>query len=311
MKYALACVRADSGALPVLQVDGALYSLPELVPGLITHPERGLLDVLEQWATAEEKIAAAVQRLGATSQPRLVIKGAAEYLAPIQYPTKIICTGTNYYDHLRKDFNVLDFDKTKYDILYFMKHSRALVGSGPSVRYPSQSRQLDWEVELVVVFGKRGRRIAASDALSYVAGYSIGLDLSARDIQFNPRHRKQFDVFAGKSFDDSSPMGPFIVPASSVDPRDLELRLWVNGALKQDSHTREMIWSLQEQISELSQHMTIEPGDVLYTGSPAGVGMASKTFLQVGDRVDAEITGLGKLSVQIIADPDADRARQF
>jgi 2,4-didehydro-3-deoxy-L-rhamnonate hydrolase len=157
------------------------------------------------------------------------------------------------------------------------------------------------------VIAKRGRRIPAEDALSYVGGYAVGLDLTARDLQFNKRQRRQFDLFGGKSFDDSAPLGPVVVPAEFVDPENLGLKLWVNDELKQDSHTREMIWSIAEQISELSQHITLEPGDLLFTGSPAGIGYPQKTFLQVGDRVDAEITGLGRLSVEIIEDPDAAR----
>jgi 2-keto-4-pentenoate hydratase/2-oxohepta-3-ene-1,7-dioic acid hydratase in catechol pathway len=144
--------------------------------------------------------------------------------------------------------------------------------------------------------------------MSCVAGYSIGLDLSARDWQMNPRHFKQFDLMAGKSFDDSSPLGPFIVPARFVDPSNIPLRLWVNDELKQNSSTHEMIWSIPEQIAQLSQHMTIEPGDVLYTGSPAGIGWIKRTFLKEGDRVSAEIGGLGRLSVKIMPDPDKSSA---
>jgi 2-keto-4-pentenoate hydratase/2-oxohepta-3-ene-1,7-dioic acid hydratase in catechol pathway len=207
--------------------------------------------------------------------------------------------------------NVHDFDKSKYDILYFLKHSRAVVGAASGVRFPSQSRELDWEVELVVVFGKRARRVSVADALQYVAGYAIGLDLSARDWQMNPRHFKQFDLLAGKSFDDSSPLGPMIVPAEFVDPVNLSIRLWVNDELKQESSTSEMIWSIPEQIAQLSQHMTLEAGDVLYTGSPAGIGLVKRTFLKSGDRVAAEISGLGRLSIEITPDPDAAAAQRL
>ena len=309
MPYALANLRTASGPVLAVETEGRYYPLSALAPDLDMDATTGLLGLLQDWATVEPRIEKALTRL--SSQPSLAEPNLEDFLAPVLYPSKIMCTGTNYYDHLAKDFNVTDFDKTKYDILYFLKHSRALVGAGPSVRYPSESRQLDWEVELVAVFGKSGRRLSPTQALDHVAGYAIGLDLSARDLQFSPRHRKQFDLFGGKSFDDSSPMGPVIVPAKFVDPTDLSLKLWVNGELKQDSHTREMIWTMAEQISEVSQHMTIEAGDVLYTGSPAGIGYVSKTFLKEGDLVEAEITGLGRLSVTIAPDPDAAAARVF
>lgn len=309
MPYSLATLRTAAGPLLAIEQDGHYYRLADIVPEIGTDATTGLLPLFEAWATVEPKLEQAAQGLSGFSP--LPQPGPADFLAPILYPSKIMCTGTNYYDHLAKDFGVTDFDKTKFDILYFLKHSKALVGSGPSVRYPSESRALDWEVELVAVFGKTGRRLTPEQALEHIAGYAIGLDLSARDLQFNPRHRKQFDLFGGKSFDDSSPMGPVIVPAKFVDPTDLTLKLWVNGELKQDSHTREMIWSMAEQVAEVSQHMTIEAGDVLYTGSPAGIGYVTKTFLKVGDLVEAEIEGLGRLSVTIAPDPDAAAAKTF
>ncbi len=310
MTYSLAVMRTDSGPCVVLETDGVFYAMDDVLPGLVVQHKNGLLDILEQWDVAEPKLiaaAASIKEKGVApiaNQPT-----ASDFHAPVLYPSKLVCSATNYYDHLADDMGIHDFDKTKFDILYFLKHSRAVVGSGPSVRYPTQSKQLDWEVELALVFGKQGRRIPVEEAVSYIAGYSIGLDLSARDWQFNPRHAKQFDLVMGKSFDDSSPVGPGFVPARYVDPTDLSLKLWVNGELKQNSHTKNMIWTLAEQISELSQHMTIYPGDILFTGSPGGVGWASGTYLKEGDRVEAEISGLGHFTVDIAPDPDAAAAR--
>lgn len=308
MKFTLAALRQESGILPVIEVSGKYYRISDIAPELIRNPERGILDLLEAWESAEAVLVDRVATLSTSGVLPIADPATADFAAPILYPSKVICTGTNYYDHLRKDMGIMDFDKSNHNILYFMKHQRAVVGCGPSVRHPSQSQMLDWEVELVVVIGKRGRRISQAAAMDHIAGYAIGIDLSARDWQLNPRHLKKFDLLAGKSFDDSAPLGPLMVPARFVDPNDLTLKLSVNGKVRQDSHVREMIWSISEQISELSQHMTLEPGDVIYTGSPDGVGYASKTFLQVGDRVDAEISGLGSMSIEIIADPDASRA---
>jgi 2-keto-4-pentenoate hydratase/2-oxohepta-3-ene-1,7-dioic acid hydratase in catechol pathway len=303
--YSLASIRGPLGPIIVAQHNGSFYPLRELVPELRLRPEAGLIDLFGSWDLAHRMIVkslAGVQRVSPMAAPQV-----GDFLPPVLRPTNIVCTGTNYYDHLLKDFKITGFDKAANDILFFTKQCGSLVGSGKSVRYPSQSREFDWEIELVAVIAKRGRRIPVDQAISYAGGYTIGLDLTARDLQFNKRQRRQFDLFGGKSFDDSAPTGPAIVPAEYVDPSDLSLKLWVNDELKQDSHTREMIWSIAEQIAEISQHLTLEPGDLLFTGSPAGVGYPSRTFLHPGDRIDAEISGLGRLSVQIVEDPDAPR----
>jgi 2-keto-4-pentenoate hydratase/2-oxohepta-3-ene-1,7-dioic acid hydratase in catechol pathway len=130
----------------------------------------------------------------------------------------------------------------------------------------------------------------------------VGIDLSARDWQFHPKHLVKFDLFGGKSFGDSCPLGPKITPARFVQHDHLQLKLWVNGELKQNANMSDMIWSLAEQISAISDHVTLEPGDVILTGTPSGVGLASGTFLKVGDTVEAEIDGLGRLSVEIVPD---------
>jgi 2-keto-4-pentenoate hydratase/2-oxohepta-3-ene-1,7-dioic acid hydratase in catechol pathway len=309
MSFTLATLTSNLGPVPAVEIAGAYYRIEDVLPGLIKRPDQGLLGVLQNWAAAEEALLQIIDRRGYQSASPLPTPKDSDFLAPILYPSKVVCTGINYYDHLRKDMKVMDFDKTKSDILYFLKHSHAVVGAASGVRFPSQSKEVDWEIELVVVFGRRARRIPAERALEHVAGYAIGLDLSARDWQMNPRHFKKFDLMAGKSFDDSAPLGPCIVPARYIDPTALALRLWVNGELKQDSNTREMIWSIPEQIAELSQHVTVEAGDVLYTGSPAGIGWVKKTFLNVGDQINAEITGLGKLCITLGADPDAATAK--
>ncbi len=309
MPFSLAVLQSESGPISVVEIGEAYYRLEDLLPDLVFRREHGLLDVLDRWHEIEPTIVRAIElsrhgRIAAQPTP-----DQSQFLAPILYPSKIICTGTNFYDHLKTDMKIFDFDKSKVDILFFIKHPHALVGPATSIRFPSQSREVDWEIELVVVFGKAGRRIPIEAAADYVAGYAIGVDLSARDWQMNPRHFKQFDLMAGKSFDDSAPLRPHIVPARYVAPTNLPMRLWVNGDLKQDSNTNQMIWSIPEQISQLSQHVTIEPGDVLYTGSPAGIGWVSKSFLKLGDRIEAEISGLGRLEIDLIQDPDSAAAR--
>lgn len=310
MTYALAVLRSSNGPIPALETGGRYYALADLMPEFPLDARRGLMDLMEHWGEQQGRLEAA---LAAGAQERLTPLSVPDkygFESPLSYPGKVVCTGTNYRDHLRDDMGIPNYDKSANDILYFMKHSRAVVGSG-AVRYPSQSSKFDWEVELVAVIGKRGRRVSLASALDLVAGYAVGVDLSARDWQLNPRHAKAFDLFAGKSFDDSAPLGPKIVPAQFVATEALSLGLSVNGVVRQKSSTEQMIWSVAEQIAELSQHMTLEPGDVIYTGSPAGVGFASNTYLKVGDEVEARVAGLGALAIHVVADPDAARARRL
>jgi 2-keto-4-pentenoate hydratase/2-oxohepta-3-ene-1,7-dioic acid hydratase in catechol pathway len=161
---------------------------------------------------------------------------------------------------------------------------------------------MDYELELAVVIGERGRRIRLEDAKDHVAGYTIGIDLSARDWQRHPKHVAKFDLFGGKEFDDSCPLGPAIVPARFVDEENLHLQFRLNDDVRQDAYTSDMIWSVREQIARISEHVTLEPGDVIMTGTPAGVGLSTGTWLAVGDRLEGRITGLGSLHVEIIDD---------
>lgn len=304
MSFAIALIDGPDGRCAVLELGDTLYPLAEFVPGWPAN-QTDLVPLFEHWGHALTAIEGTIAK-GALPSP-VASSHEARFLAPLQRPANVICAGSNYYDHLLKDFGITNFDKSTNDILYFTKQAGSIVGPGKTVRYPSQSAAFDWEIELVAVIGKTGRRIPLNDAMSHVAGYTIGLDLTARDLQFNKRQRRQFDLFGGKGFDDSAPAGPRIVPAKFIDPDDLSLRLDVNGETKQDSHTREMIWNVAELVADVSQHVTLKPGDMLFTGSPAGVGHASGTYLKVGDRIDAEISGLGRLSVEIIEDPDAER----
>lgn len=305
MTYAVALIGTSSGPCPVVEAGGALYALSNLVPQLTMAGASDLVPLFENWDSTIESLDAA---LAGGNLPAPIGSAAdARFLAPVQRPANVICAGSNYYDHLAKDFGITSFDKAANDILYFTKQAGSLVGPGKTVRYPSQSVAFDWEIELVVVIGKTGRRIPLADAMGHVAGYTIGLDLTARDLQFNRRQRRQFDLFGGKGFDDSAPVGPKIVPCQFVDPDDLILKLRVNGETKQDSHTSEMIWTVPELIADVSQHVTLRPGDLLFTGSPAGVGHASGTYLRVGDRIEAEIGDLGALCVEIVEDPDRHR----
>jgi 2-keto-4-pentenoate hydratase/2-oxohepta-3-ene-1,7-dioic acid hydratase in catechol pathway len=302
MTYALSTVRHESRPTPVIEVDGRHHRLEAVAPELFrAAPARGLMNLFDDWEQAEQKLTALAAQLAGSSEA-LVHPRAEDFMTPLQYPHKLLLSGANYYEHMARDANKPDFSKSASTPVFFMKPpTTSLVGHG-TVRYPVQSRALDWEIELAVVIGKRLRRVSEQEAIAGVAGYAVGIDLSARDWQMNPRHPWKFDLFTGKSFDDSCPLGPKIVPARFVDAGNLRLTLSVNGEVKQDAKSDDMIWSVAELVSMLSEHVTLEPGDVLLTGTPAGVGMASGTYLKVGDRVDATITGLGTMTVVIGAD---------
>jgi 2-keto-4-pentenoate hydratase/2-oxohepta-3-ene-1,7-dioic acid hydratase in catechol pathway len=160
---------------------------------------------------------------------------------------------------------------------------------------------MDWEVELAAVIGRSAKHVSIEKALSYVAGYTVANDLSARDRGRRPHvpDNSPFkaDWVAHKSFDGSCPLGPWIVPASDIrDPQNLAIKLWVNDVLKQDSNTGKMIFNLAEQISHLSARLTLHPGDLILTGTPAGVGAGRGEFLKAGDVVKIEIEGIGSIS---------------
>ncbi len=222
--------------------------------------------------------------------------------APIPRPRKnLMCLGWNYVDHAKESAaaSKRNYKLPEYPVV-FTKAVTSITGPYADIPFDARvSGQLDWEVELGVIIGTGGRGIEVKDALKHVFGYTAINDVSARDIQ--SRH-KQF--FLGKSLDESSPMGPCIVTADEIpDPQKLILRCWVNGALKQESNTELQIFDVATTISILSQSLTLEPGDIIATGTPSGVGFARTPpeFLNPGDVVECEVEGIGRLRNRIVA----------
>ncbi len=307
MNFSLSTIDVDGTATAVVLAGETLYRVQDIAPSVLSpQAPAGLMGVFERWPQNEPVLVDAVGRL--ESDPgavRPVPRPASleKWLTPLRFPRKVICTGFNYLSHATKDGGHDSFSKDDNIPVFFLKPpTTTLVGQGASVRYPAQSAKFDYELELAVIISRRGRKIHADEAMSYVAGYTIGLDMSARDWQRHPQHMVKFDLFGGKAFDDSCPLGPGIVPARFVDEDNLQLRLRVNGELRQDANTSDMIWTVAEQIAAISEHVTVEPGDVIMTGTPAGVGLSTSTWLKVGDVLEAEITGLGTLTVQIADD---------
>jgi 2-keto-4-pentenoate hydratase/2-oxohepta-3-ene-1,7-dioic acid hydratase in catechol pathway len=218
-----------------------------------------------------------------------------QLLSPVFAPSKILCIGLNYRDHCRETGT-----PEPPEPILFAKYPNAIVGPGAQIRWAaSESSEVDWEVELAVVIGKRASRVSEREALAYVIGYTIANDVSARDVQFS--NGGQWTL--GKSFDTFLPLGPWIVGADEIpDPQVLGIRASVSGSPMQESSTSEMIFSVAEIISFLSRTMTLEPGDVIATGTPYGVGFVRTPprFLEDGDLVRLEVDEIGVLENRVL-----------
>jgi 2-keto-4-pentenoate hydratase/2-oxohepta-3-ene-1,7-dioic acid hydratase in catechol pathway len=291
--WALATVDTGVGPLACVERSGQLYRLESVLARAGLPGEDTVLQLFEHWDWALEALDTAEFR------PEDAVP-AARRLAPLLYPGKILCAGANYYKHLA-EMGMPGAKKEDQRLFFFFKPPRnAVVGEGDTVRMPIGTQAFDWEIELAAVIGRRARNVEPADALAHVAAYTIGIDFSARDHNRAPETFYKLDWVAGKANDTCCPLGPRLVPARALlEPQATGLRLSVNGEIKQDDTTADMIFSIAEQISIASRIMTLDPGDVLLTGTPAGVGAPVRTFLKVGDQVDAEIDGIGKLSVRI------------
>jgi len=200
-----------------------------------------------------------------------------EILPPV-YPSKVVCVGLNYQDHAAE----LDMDIPDQPVL-FLKPPTTVIGFDDSIIYPSQSRQVDYEAELAVIVGQNSHKISAEEASKYIAGYTVLNDVTARDLQ-----QKDGQWTRAKSFDTFCPIGPWM--ETDLDPANQKISMRVNGELKQDSNTRNMIFPVEELFSFISHIMTLNPGDVIATGTPPGVGQ-----LHVGDVAESTVEGVGTL----------------
>jgi 2-keto-4-pentenoate hydratase/2-oxohepta-3-ene-1,7-dioic acid hydratase in catechol pathway len=272
-----------------------------------------VLGALEDWSKAHRAFAAAARRIAAgKSRAKGMPLKRAKLLAPVLYPGNIYCAGANYTDHMAEMARAQGREPgpTMKDLgerpWHFVKTSRSsVVGPGAAVKLPAYSQKVDWEVELAAVIGKAVKDIPVERALDCVAGYTIADDLSARDAmrrEKNPATSPfHYDWVSQKCFDGSCPLGPWIVPSSDIgDPHSLGIKLWVNGELMQDSRTSNLIFNTAEQIAMLSSRVTLRPGDLVLTGTPAGVGMGRGRFLKAGDSVRLWIEGIGEFSHSMV-----------
>ena len=276
-------IKTESGIISVEKVtlENKLVDIPQSIDDLLLS-KKDIHQMLNQI-------------IALTSDEDFMQESELNIQPPIQNPKKIICVGLNYKKHA---------DETKseypeYPIL-FNKFSNALSGHKEKVVVPKTTKRLDYEVELGIIIGEKGKNIKAENASDYVFGYATTNDLSARDLQ-----KRSGQWMLGKISDGFAPVGPYIVTKDEVpNPNDLKVTTHLNGELRQDSNTSDMIFSCEEIISYISEHMTLEPGDLIMTGTPEGVilgrPMEKRVYMVPGDEVTVEVEGLGILTTYFI-----------
>ncbi len=293
--FRLGSARIDGRVTVVVEVEGRLVALADL-PGA-----RGLPDTLDsmvaEWAAALPVLTAAVKE-GPAGGTKALDPAKLEWLPPLASPRCLICIGTNYRDHIA-EMGVSVLPKYPYA---FLRPPGSLAAHLEAITLPQDVAMVDWEAELAVVIGKRTRNVTGAAALDAVAAYTLANDLSARD-WIDDRPFVGIDWVMQKAWDKFQPTGPLITPASFVpDPQKLAIRCEVNGVVKQDSNTAQMVFGVQPIIEHLSRFMTLEPGDIIATGTPSGVGFGRKPreSLKSGDVVRVSVEGLGVLENRMI-----------
>jgi 2-keto-4-pentenoate hydratase/2-oxohepta-3-ene-1,7-dioic acid hydratase in catechol pathway len=262
-----------------------------------------VMNLLDTWDASLKRLDAAAAK-GAASAKAL---SSVKLLAPIQRPVAIYCAGANYRDHANEMARVqgkpdpVDPHTLGLHSWHFLKVGHCVVGPDVTVKIPVKTKKLDWEVELALIIGKACRNATEANALDFVMGYTVANDLSARDmgtrVGLPDNSNFRADWVSHKCFDGSCPMGPWIMLSRDIgDAHDLKLGLDVNGVKKQDSNTKELIFNMKEQIVDISSRITLYPGDVILTGTPAGVGAGKGEFLKSGDKMRAWVEKIGDLN---------------
>jgi len=271
----------------------------DLEAALDIRPAEGVpVDPMELICAGRTGIAAIEEYISALREyglPRLLAEEEIDWAPCVPNPGKIICVGLNYRKHA--DESKLPYPPVP---LLFSKYGNAIAAHGDEIRIPAETLETDYEVELGIVVGRTAASVDQASALEYVHGYCAANDVSARDWQM-----RTSQWMLGKTADGFCPIGPYAVTADEVgDPQNLGLRTWVNGELRQNSNTKDMIFSCAEIVSYVSRHLTLEPGDLILTGTPEGVVFGlppeSRVYLKPGDVVSVEIDKLGKLTNRFV-----------
>jgi 2,4-didehydro-3-deoxy-L-rhamnonate hydrolase len=292
----IATIEHGAVARPALVLDEGVCFLDDAVAGAPAD----VRTLVANWGRWRERVLAVAE--GGLPPNALLPLNEVDWLAPV-VPGKLLCVGSNYHDHVAEMDRAAGLTTTPAPFPFsFLKPQTALTGSGRGVALPAYGHELDWEVELAVVIGDPSAA-AGPNPLDAVFGYAILNDLSLRDFIPFP-HSLGLDTVVSKGFDGAAPLGPWITLAADVpDPQALAIQLSVNGELMQDSSTAQMIFDVRALVAHYAGVLTLEPGDVIATGTPAGVGAARQPsrFLSPGDEIEARIEGLGALTTAISA----------
>jgi len=296
MNFALANLKTPDGERAAIALPHGYFRLDRLDTVDFACSLRQLMDGWHDAYRRIEALAERCEKLGASSSA-YVSAADAVVLTPIRYPNKLVCVGAVYRDHLR-EFN-LPAERWPKMPMFLRPPTTSIVGPGDAIAIPPGTEEFDWEIELVVAIGATLTDGDLESARRAIAGYTIGVDLTCRDL-LDRGSAIGVDLVRAKSQDGMAPIGPVLVPAACVgDPQTLRMRLYVNDEIKQDGCTSDMLYSVYEQVATISRFITLEPGDLVFTGSCAGSGASIGQFLKPGDRIRAEIDRVGCLGVGI------------
>ncbi len=307
-QYRLLSFKGDKGKpTPGILVDKTVVNLQKVKKAPVDTTST--LTMLETWSRSNgwlKKVAAEVA--AGKHKPACKPLSRTQLLAPLLYPGNIFCIASNYVDHRKEMGNTAPMPNKEIDApVFFLKTPRqVVVGNDAKIHLPRTSTAIDWESEVAVVIGKPAFWVKKEDAFKYVAGFTILNDMSIRGPSAAEAKTPQDqafrrDRFRRKNWDGSTPMGPWITPRQYVkDIYDQPIQLWLNGKQMQDGNSGNMWYKIEEQIAYLSQHLTLAPGDVITTGTPAGVGKGRGLFLKAGDKIVTTIGGLGTLSTSFV-----------
>lgn len=306
--YAIATYENDAAKRPAIVLGDDLYDLAQLAAasasaGLAVSLPSDLGDVIRNWEAHANSIKNLAERA-----PSLIAQNVVSALPKSSYrlalpfvPGRIFATASNFYEHAAEMGTELA-PRSESSPYCFMKAETSVTATGTDVVMPNGTEKLDWEVELGVVIGRKCKDVSTEEAYSYIAGYTVFNDISARDLNRRSDYPFKHDWFRGKSFDTFGPMGPWMVPRECIsDPQQLRMQLSVNGEMMQDDTAEGMIFNIAEQIAYLSGILTLLPGDLLATGTPTGVGMGRGIYLKPGDQMIATIENIGSIHNRVIS----------
>ena len=299
-RFALSTIRnGSSSPEAAITMEGNHYVLSK-VDGQTFSKQLSVKHILEDWPATKSLLQALADKISEDSAGFSHARNDKVVLeTPLRFPNKLLAVGANYASHLKE----MGLPTEKWEPMPFFScpPTTSLVGPGETVKYPTGTSQFDWECELVVVVGSKLRNASTEEASTAIAGYTVGLDLSCRDL-LAPGQGGLIDLMRGKAQESMKPCGPSFVPKEFVKfDQGLSVKLAVNGQQMIDGTTADMVWKPEECLVEISKVITIEPGDIVFTGTPAGSAKShGNRWLRVGDRISAEIESVGTLDVEVV-----------